>query len=37
MPPQDYKIDYFAVSFPEEYVAHVEIDRPEKLNAFTQV
>lgn len=25
---------YFNVSSPAEYVAHVEINRPEKLNAF---
>lgn len=27
---------YFAVSFPAEYVAHVEVNRPEKLNAFSE-
>lgn len=25
---------YFNVTFPEQYVAHVEINRPEKLNSF---
>lgn len=30
--PYSYK--YFNVTFPKEYVAHVEINRPEKLNAF---
>lgn len=30
----DYKFDYFNVTFPSEYVAHVEINRPEKMNAF---
>jgi len=30
----DYKYDYFNVTFPSEYVAHVEINRPEKMNAF---
>jgi Delta3,5-Delta2,4-dienoyl-CoA isomerase len=28
---------FFNVAFPQEYVAHVEINRPEKLNAFLQV
>ena len=28
-PPQ-----FFNVSFPAEYVAHVEINRPQKLNSF---
>ncbi|KAF2276768.1 ClpP/crotonase [Westerdykella ornata] len=32
--PQDYRFDYFNVTFPAEYVAHVEINRPDKLNAF---
>lgn len=30
----DYKFDHFNVTFPAEYVAHVEINRPDKLNAF---
>ncbi|KAF2643579.1 ClpP/crotonase [Massarina eburnea CBS 473.64] len=34
---EEYKYDFFNVSFPDEYVAHVEINRPEKLNAFTEV
>lgn len=29
-----YKKEFFNVTFPSEYVAHVEINRPEKLNAF---
>jgi len=28
--------NYFNVTFPAPYVAHVEINRPEKLNAFYQ-
>ena len=28
------KPQFFNVSFPSEYVAHVEINRPQKLNAF---
>jgi Delta3,5-Delta2,4-dienoyl-CoA isomerase len=35
--PQDYSgFEYFNVTFPAEYVAEVEIDRPKKLNAFTE-
>lgn len=35
--PKDYSgFEYFNVSFPSEYVAQVEIDRPKKLNAFTE-
>lgn len=35
----DYSFDYFTVRFPinHEYVAHVEINRPERLNAFIEV
>lgn len=34
--PQDYSgFEFFNVSFPSEYVALVEVDRPKKLNAFT--
>lgn len=34
-PLQDYAgFKYFLVSSPAEYVAHVEINRPQKLNAF---
>jgi len=29
-----YPTEYFVVSTPLPYVAHVEINRPEKLNAF---
>lgn len=36
MAPSDYKHEYFNVTFPSEYVAHVEINRPKKLNAFFQ-
>lgn len=32
-----YKKDFFNVTFPAEYVAHVEINRPEKMNAFHEV
>ncbi|KAK3210093.1 hypothetical protein GRF29_44g1670613 [Pseudopithomyces chartarum] len=32
----EYKYEYFNVTFPVEYVAHVEINRPEKLNAFIE-
>ncbi|KAF2110729.1 ClpP/crotonase-like domain-containing protein [Lophiotrema nucula] len=35
--PSDYKHEYFNVTFPAEYVAHVEINRPEKMNAFKEV
>jgi delta(3,5)-delta(2,4)-dienoyl-CoA isomerase len=37
MAPTDYpKQPHFNLSFPSPYIAHVEIDRPEKLNAFTE-
>ncbi|KAL2006935.1 hypothetical protein VTN00DRAFT_9603 [Thermoascus crustaceus] len=37
MPATDYfSFTYFHVSFPREYVAHVEINRPDKLNSFAQ-
>jgi delta(3,5)-delta(2,4)-dienoyl-CoA isomerase len=37
MAPSDYpKQPHFNLSFPSPYIAHVEIDRPEKLNAFTE-
>lgn len=29
-----YNYEYFNVTFPGEYVAQVEINRPEKMNAF---
>jgi hypothetical protein len=32
-----YKHDFFNVTFPAEHVAHVEINRPNKLNAFKEV
>jgi delta(3,5)-delta(2,4)-dienoyl-CoA isomerase len=31
-----YNYEYFNVTFPKEYVAQVEINRPEKLNAFNE-
>lgn len=34
---EPYSYQYFNVTFPSEYVAHVEINRPEKLNAFIEV
>jgi len=37
MAPSDYpKQQYFNLTFPFPYVAHVEIDRASKLNAFTE-
>lgn len=35
----DYSFEYFTVRFPadQQYVAHVEINRPERLNAFIEV
>ena len=36
MTPTVYDYEFFEVSFPAEYVAHVEINRPKKLNAFKQ-
>jgi delta(3,5)-delta(2,4)-dienoyl-CoA isomerase len=37
MASSDYKYDFFNVTFPAEYVAQVEINRQEKLNAFHEV
>jgi delta(3,5)-delta(2,4)-dienoyl-CoA isomerase len=37
MAPSPYEFDYFNVTFPSEYVAQVEINRPERLNAFIEV
>ncbi|KAK3709134.1 hypothetical protein LTR37_011113 [Vermiconidia calcicola] len=34
--PQVYTFENFTVTFPAEYVAQVEINRPKKLNAFTE-
>jgi enoyl-CoA hydratase/carnithine racemase len=31
-----YNYEYFNVTFPGEYVAQVEINRPEKMNAFNE-
>jgi len=36
MAPSDYNYELFNITFPAEYVAQVEIDRPKKLNAFTE-
>lgn len=37
MAPSDYpKQQYFNLTWPSEYVAQVEIDRPKKLNSFTE-
>lgn len=32
----DHTYEAFLVSKPQEWVAHVEINRPKKLNAFTE-
>lgn len=34
---EEYNYEYFNVTFPAEYVAVVEINRPEKLNAFIEM
>lgn len=34
---EEYNYEYFNVTFPAEYVAVVEINRPEKLNAFIEI
>ena len=36
MAPSSSEFDHFNVSFPSEYVAQVEINRPEKLNSFIE-
>ncbi|KAK5129513.1 hypothetical protein LTR08_003204 [Meristemomyces frigidus] len=36
MSPSDYEYEYFNVTFPAQYVAQVEINRPAKLNAFIE-
>jgi delta(3,5)-delta(2,4)-dienoyl-CoA isomerase len=37
MPPSDYpKHEFFNLTFPTQHVAQVEIDRPKKLNSFTE-
>ncbi|KAF2830377.1 ClpP/crotonase [Ophiobolus disseminans] len=33
----DYNYEFYNVTFPAEYVAHVEINRPEKMNAFKEI
>jgi delta(3,5)-delta(2,4)-dienoyl-CoA isomerase len=35
-PLNGYSYEYFLVSTPAPFVAHVEINRPKKLNAFSQ-
>jgi len=35
--PADYKYEYYNVTFPAQYVAHVEINRPAKMNAFVEM
>ncbi|KAI0586583.1 enoyl-hydratase isomerase family protein [Pyrenophora tritici-repentis] len=37
MMAEAYQKEFFNVTFPAEYVAHVEINRPEKMNAFKEV
>lgn len=37
MASTSYNHEYFNVTFPAEYVAQVEINRPQKLNAFIEV
>ncbi|KAF2840117.1 ClpP/crotonase [Patellaria atrata CBS 101060] len=37
MSSESYQYEYFNVSFPKQYVAHVEINRPDKLNAFIEI
>jgi hypothetical protein len=34
---EPYTKEFFNVTFPAEYVAHVEINRPEKMNAFKEM
>jgi len=34
---QPYNYEFFNITFPAEYVARVEINRPEKLNAWKEV
>jgi delta(3,5)-delta(2,4)-dienoyl-CoA isomerase len=36
-PQEEYKYEFFNVTFPAQYVAHVEIARAEKMNAFKEV
>jgi delta(3,5)-delta(2,4)-dienoyl-CoA isomerase len=31
-----YNPKYFTVTFPQQYVAHVEINRADKMNAFIE-
>ncbi len=33
---KDYCFNCFNVTFPQHYVAHVEINRPQKANAFDE-
>lgn len=30
----DYTYKYYNITFPQQYVAHVEINRADKMNAF---
>lgn len=36
MAPSEYEYEHFNVTFPAQYVAQVEINRPKKLNAFIE-
>ncbi|KAK3115640.1 hypothetical protein LTR53_004793 [Teratosphaeriaceae sp. CCFEE 6253] len=36
MATPDYSYEYFNITFPSQYVAQVEINRPKKLNAFIE-
>ncbi|KAK3067243.1 hypothetical protein LTR53_015995, partial [Teratosphaeriaceae sp. CCFEE 6253] len=36
MATPDYSYEYFNITFPSQYVAEVEINRPKKLNAFIE-
>ena len=36
-PKEQYSYEYFNVTFPAEYVAQVEVNRPQKLNAWIEV
>lgn len=35
-PSTSYEYEMYNVTFPSEFVAHVEINRPEKMNAFKE-
>jgi hypothetical protein len=36
MASESYAYKHFNVTFPKEYVVHVETNRPEKMNAFIE-